>query len=55
LGDFAAQAVDDLGLADVRAIFGGGEVGAFRFNAAMDTGLAGDVSVALDKDEDCLA
>jgi hypothetical protein len=47
LGDFAAQAVDDLGLADVGAIFGGGEIGAFRFNAAVDAGLAGDISVAL--------
>jgi hypothetical protein len=47
LSDFAAQAVDDLGLADVSAIFGGGEIGAFGFNAAVDAGLAGDISVAL--------
>lgn len=47
LGDFTAQAVDDLGLADVGAIFGGGEIGAFRFNAAVDAGLARDISVAL--------
>jgi hypothetical protein len=50
LSDFAAQAVDDLSLADVCAIFGGSEIGAFRFNAAMDAGLAGDISVALDKE-----
>lgn len=47
MGDFTAQAVDDLGLADVGAIFGGGEIGAFRFNAAVDAGLARDISVAL--------
>lgn len=47
LGDFAAQPVDDLGLADVGSVFGGGEVGAFGLDAAVDAGLAGDISIAL--------
>jgi predicted methyltransferase MtxX (methanogen marker protein 4) len=47
LGDFAAEAVDDLGLADVIAVFGGGEIGAFGLDAAVDAGLAGDIAVAL--------
>lgn len=47
LGDFAAEAVDDLGLADVVAVFGGGEIGAFGLDAAVDAGLAGDIAVAL--------
>lgn len=48
LGDFAAQPVDDLGLADVGSVFGGGEVGAFGLDTAVDAGLAGDISVALE-------
>lgn len=48
LDDFAAQPVDDLGLADVGTVFGGGEVGAFGLDASVDAGLAGNISVALD-------
>lgn len=49
LGDFAAQPVDDLGLADVGAVFSRGEIGAFGLDAAVDTGLAGDIAVALEE------
>lgn len=42
LRDFSAEAVDDLSLADVRAVFGGGQVGAFGFEAAAGAGVTWD-------------
>lgn len=47
LRDFAAQAIDDLGLVDLRMIFGGCEVCTFRFKATNDTGVTGSRAVAL--------
>lgn len=47
LRDLAAQPIDHLGLADLRAILGRGKVGTFGFEATEDTRMAGDRAVAL--------
>jgi hypothetical protein len=47
LGHFTAESIDNLGLADVGAVFGCCEVCAFCFDAADYAGVARDRAIAL--------